>query len=382
MEMESSRQRSEKSTGYLQSPEIKVVHVELTSRCNLLCPQCARTLEGRVNPHIEKRDLSWSDLSRVLTSDVCKGLQHVYFCGNYGDPLASEDCLDVFGQLRARGVPKLTVFTNGSLRGPADFQSLARILSRPSDQVVFAIDGLADTNGIYRVGARWEKLVENARAFIAAGGRARWDFLVFRHNAHQIEEAQRLAKNMGFKAFKVKYTTRFLTGSQLESGKGTNSTMVHKGQKQYEISLPEREELQSASVNRFPRLVSQYGSFVRYAEQTEIRCKSQLENSIYIDFMGRIWPCCWLGSAPYGPTASLQKTQLTEVIQKHGLFNSLYHHSLEDILQHAFFQKELVESWQTPSSSRPRFFTCGRTCGKSYEFSSGAAKENNQLIEF
>ena len=39
------------------------------------------------------------------------------------------------------------------------------------------------------------------RAFINAGGRARWDFLIFAHNEHQVDEAEALATKWGFKSF-------------------------------------------------------------------------------------------------------------------------------------------------------------------------------------
>ena len=51
--------------------------------------------------------------------------------------------------------------------------------------------------------------MENAEAFISAGGRARWDFIVFKHNQHQVEEAEKLANKMGFKQFRIRKTARF-----------------------------------------------------------------------------------------------------------------------------------------------------------------------------
>jgi ubiquinone/menaquinone biosynthesis C-methylase UbiE len=50
------------------------------------------------------------------------------------------------------------------------------------------------------------------KAFIAAGGRARWDFLIFEHNQHQVEEAEALATKWGFEKFVAKKTGRFVTG--------------------------------------------------------------------------------------------------------------------------------------------------------------------------
>lgn len=62
---------------------------------------------------------------------------------------------------------------------------------------MFSIDSLKDTNSIYRVDSQWNKLMENASAYLKFGAKARWDFLVFKHNEHQVEQAQASAKIKG-----------------------------------------------------------------------------------------------------------------------------------------------------------------------------------------
>ena len=64
--------------------------------------------------------------------------------------------------------------------------------------VVFSVDGLEDTNHIYRRGVKWEKLITNMRAYSATGAYAVWEWLVFEHNQHQVEEARALAKELNF----------------------------------------------------------------------------------------------------------------------------------------------------------------------------------------
>ena len=48
----------------------------------------------------------------------------------------------------------------------------------------------------------------NVKSFIQAGGEAHWEFLVFKHNEHQVEEARNLAREMGFKEFYLKKRRR------------------------------------------------------------------------------------------------------------------------------------------------------------------------------
>ena len=74
---------------------------------------------------------------------------------------------------------------------------------------MFGIDGLEDTNHIYRQGTVFKQIIRNVKAFIQAGGRAQWDFIVFKHNEHQVEKAGELSKKLGFEIFSIKRSNRF-----------------------------------------------------------------------------------------------------------------------------------------------------------------------------
>ena len=39
------------------------------------------------------------------------------------------------------------------------------------------------------------------KSFINAGGSIPWEYLVFKHNQHQVEDAKKLAKELGFQEF-------------------------------------------------------------------------------------------------------------------------------------------------------------------------------------
>ena len=70
--------------------------------------------------------------------------------------------------------------------------------------------GWLHTNHLYRQGVNWANVERSMDAFIGAGGRARWDFLIFEHNQHQVDEAETLAKRKGFEKFMKKKTGRFV----------------------------------------------------------------------------------------------------------------------------------------------------------------------------
>ena len=71
---------------YLELDQIKSFHIEHTSKCNLFCPQCARTLDGGLNPELDLDELTLDDYKKVFTPDFAKQLDRIWFCGNYGDP--------------------------------------------------------------------------------------------------------------------------------------------------------------------------------------------------------------------------------------------------------------------------------------------------------
>ena len=75
---------------YLDFSEIRSLQIEPTSKCNLLCPQCERVVNGGVNPFLPLTELTPEDYDRIFTEDLTAQLKSVIFNGSYGDPAASQ----------------------------------------------------------------------------------------------------------------------------------------------------------------------------------------------------------------------------------------------------------------------------------------------------
>ena len=181
----------------------------------------------------------------------------MFMCGNYGDPAAGYHTMSIYQWFRSEN-PGITLGmnSNGGIGNTFWWHGLAQILNQPQDYVVFSIDGLEDTNHEYRVNVNWTKVMANAEAFIAGGGAAHWDMLVYGHNEHQVDACEQLARSMGFRWFRAKVSKRPLA-------------------KRLELPVTwQRPEQRS----------------------TKITCHALKEQSVYIDAQGRISPCCWLGS--------------------------------------------------------------------------------------
>lgn len=238
--------------------KIEVLHVELSSRCNLACPGCGRTLNPLKQDERLTDNLSLSQLKAAFTKDELSVLRNVYACGNIGDPVMAPEILEIFGYLREINPDvHLAIHTNGALRNASWWAHLVRVLG-PNHRVIFGIDGLEDTNHLYRVNAVWEKLMKNVEAFISAGGHATWAYLVFDHNKHQVEEARTLAKTLGFKAFETRFSHR-----------------------------PEWGDVKYIRGENFG------------ATQKTVRCSAYERKEIYLDARGNVYPCCFLGDAEF-----------------------------------------------------------------------------------
>ena len=195
---------------------IKEVHVEPTTVCQAECPMCPRTLQGYHLHKIPNKHLTLVTLQDKLSS-IVTNLQKVLFCGTLGEPAACSDLLDMIAWIKSQS-PSCVIGmnTNGGIRDTKWWQSLANLIKdNPYNYVVFSFDGLQDTNHLYRKNVDWNKAIENAQAFIQAGGSAHWDMLVFKHNQNQVEEAKQYATELGFRFFRTKVSSRFEIGSEL-----------------------------------------------------------------------------------------------------------------------------------------------------------------------
>ena len=235
---------------------IQVLHVEPTDVCQAACPQCARETDSNFNKS-SKHHLRIEQIQRHFSDRVISRLDKMFMCGNYGDPAAGYYTMDIYNYFR-RINPEIVLGmnTNGAVQSTFFWHALGKLFNKPNDYCVFSIDGLEDTNQSYRKNVDWKKLMSNAEAYIAAGGSAHWDMLVYKHNQHQVDACEQLARDMGFTWFRANVSKRGFT-DRLEFPIGWQESTVKQG---------------------------------------PIKCHAQQEKSAYIDAQGRLGPCCWLGS--------------------------------------------------------------------------------------
>ena len=338
--------------------EIEAVHLEMTEKCNLSCLMCDRNMNGgNVNPYLKDRELTFRVIHKTFPPSLIKQLKRIYVCGNYGDPILANSLMQSLKYFKAHNADiNLSIITNGNARSTHWWEELAEVVHH----VRFGIDGLSDTHKIYRQNAIWELIIRNAKTFIDAGGYAIWDYLVFGHNEHQVEEARKLSHELGFKKFIVKKTGRFFSNIRLE-GKDK-----HEG-----LCKPKEEHNINESLKKQGKLVEQYGSMEKYLDQVEVSCKVLKNKEVYISAEGILLPCCWLAGQMYKWYLPPNSSDVWQFIDKEKL--SIKKNSLQRVFKSGIFDK-IKSSWCKPTIREGKLKTCALKCGKEFDQFGGQYK--------
>jgi len=337
--------------------EITTVHLELTTNCQASCPMCARNVHGGpINPNLVITEINLEAFKKIFHTQFLLQLKHIYMCGNFGDPILSNDLINICQYIKDTNSNIMVgIHTNGSARSAQWWKDLYHALPE-THMVHFAIDGLEDTHHLYRIGTSFNKIIENAKAFINEGGKAEWVYLSFKHNEHQIEDAKQLAKDLGFIKFNHKASGRFVDNPKFE----VNSK---NGEFQYYLEAPKKNNITYISANDIK-------NYKFYVDSAVITCRVQQTKEVYIDARGHLYPCCFLGSAYYlyAPKTHItydyhegQREAVLDFINYLGGWESINLHkrSLEDIIDSKEWQSAWNIYWHTK-----KLVTCSKFCGE------------------
>tara|TARA_B100000949_G_scaffold228153_1_gene235341 strand:+ start:168 stop:1097 length:930 start_codon:yes stop_codon:yes gene_type:complete len=291
---------------------IEWLDIELTSFCNIECPGCFRQVKRKiVNDILNKDNLSLKDLKTWITKEKFPNLKLINFCGSIDEPTLHPEILQIVEHFHS--MYDINIATNGSTKTEKFWTKLGSY----GISIYFGIDG-TDQKSLekYRIGSSYKKIQTNYRSFIAAGGHATWQYIVFEYNEHLLEEAKKISVEEGFKNFRTIYSHR--TGNK-------------------ESKTKKRDEEQ------------------------EIVCKYGEQKRIFLSHTGALLPCCFLNSeflqvySGGGAETSFTKKykELDEVLS-----NNLKYNSPSEVIDGELF-KFVVDSWKSKPIER-----CWHTCKK------------------
>jgi PKD repeat protein len=258
---------------------IKRLHLELSNACNSKCPLCPRTGTPVVgNSGI--KNLTLDDIKKINF----KNLEFMLLCGNFGDPMLCPEIYEICDYIIEKGVD-ISIKTNGGMYDKKFWYDFGKLLSKKShycdSKITFDIDGLEDTNHIYRVGTDFNKIKENVQSFIDGGGHAVWQYMIFKHNEHQVQEAGDMAMQMGFKKFEIKKPS--------DRGRYKKEKYKHLIK---DIELKYTEKVFDIEGNEYD-----FNKWVHTKQKTPVACKGSTQKELFISCEGDVFPCCWWGTA-------------------------------------------------------------------------------------
>ena len=104
--------------------DVKMVHVEASSRCNSRCPMCSRyDALGFTQSGLKEDNLSFNLFAKLFTGEFCSQLEHVYFSGVYGDPCINPNLPKMVSWLLDNNCKGVSIDTNGGYRAASYWKS-------------------------------------------------------------------------------------------------------------------------------------------------------------------------------------------------------------------------------------------------------------------
>ena len=301
--------------------DVTNLHLEITALCNAACPACSRypTSSYFVHPYISNSD-TWSieEVKKRLPPEDIAGIKAFFINGTLGDFVANFHALEIVDYFReCAPTAYISINTNGSARTREWWTRLGSI---PKVHVAFAIDGLADTHALYRRNTDWNKIIENAQAFIQAGGDAEWIMTLFKHNEHQVDDCSALATHYGFKNFTSRFNNRphvpvrdrsGNTIYKLESASNTPLTMLHDVDEQ----IQKRKE-QAFQLNKVITVRQEKTNLPLAGGKAD--CGSLTRREIYISAQWAVVPCCFIGNLMFYKESDSHFKDIVDLANRHG----------------------------------------------------------------
>lgn len=344
------------------------VELEITNRCQASCPMCARNIHGGIdNPSLKISDWTLEDFTTIFDKETVKNVESFWFCGSFGDPIINNDFLDMCKYVKQENPEaQFVAHTNGSFRNPQWWKELAEAMPT-NHRIFFALDGIDHaTHVLHRQGTFFDKVIENAKSFIEGGGVAVWNFIRFKHNEHQVDEARQMSKELGFKDFSLKDTRRFdVIPYKVIDSKGHTTHLLEPG---------------STNKNGAVNMTHIEKSRDNWSSSKDIYCYAKEGRNVYIDAHKTVLPCCIKASfmymdydkelfskyGLYDPTTStndeakqIQK-QVFEILEEFGGIEALdARKGLKNIINSKAWQTIWTSKWETNGSK-----ACSLMCSK------------------
>jgi radical SAM protein with 4Fe4S-binding SPASM domain len=179
------------------------ISFEPTTSCNLRCPECPSGLRAFTRP----TGMLQKNFFKETIDQLSKELVYLVFYFQ-GEPYLNPEFLSMVQYAASKNIYTATS-TNAHYLNDA---SAKKTVESGLDRLIISIDGTTqETYQQYRVGGKLSKVLEGVALVVKWKKQLKsktpfiiFQFLVVRHNEHQIEDVKRLAKETGVDQVRLK----------------------------------------------------------------------------------------------------------------------------------------------------------------------------------
>lgn len=179
------------------------ISFEPTTSCNLRCPECPSGLRAFTRP----TGMLQKDFFTETINQLSKDLVYLIFYFQ-GEPYLNPNFLEM---VRYAASKKIYTATSTNAHYLTDANA-RRTVESGLDRLIISIDGTTQQSyQQYRIGGKLQKVLDGAANVVKWKKELKsktpfiiFQFLVVRHNQHQIDEVKTLAKNMGVDQVRLK----------------------------------------------------------------------------------------------------------------------------------------------------------------------------------
>jgi len=179
-----------------------IIIVDPLNVCNLRCPLCPT---GTNDLNRKQERMSWEVFTRII--DEMAPYAYEVNLHNWGESLLHPRIFDMIKYINSKNIAT-NMSTNLNLVKDDKFD---KIIESGLEYLILSIDGITqETYSKYRVRGNVERVFENVRKLlkrrIELGSTIpyiEWQFIVFKHNVHEVDAARKMAKEMGIDRFRV-----------------------------------------------------------------------------------------------------------------------------------------------------------------------------------
>jgi len=244
-----------------------ILMMEPTNFCNLHCPLCPT---GNGSLKRAKGYMPFSSFEKVI-DEIGDYLINLTLW-NFGEPMLNKDIFNMINCAKKKKI-FIRMSTNGHFLTQENNKAL--ITSR-LDDLIISLDGASqETLSKYRVGANFDTIIKGIAALVEEKRKQKSkypfieiQFILMKHNEHEIDKIKKIAKNIGVDKLTLKTVSLEIENTKEEREKMKNY-------------LPTKEK------------------YSRYKDDDKLKAKRVGNNCIrlwlssVVNWNGEVVPCCY-----------------------------------------------------------------------------------------